>query len=154
MITVRRATERDASAISACLTDAFEPYRSQYTQDGFSDTVLTDEAAVRRLEQMTVLVAEEDGAIVGTIGYQSGADNEGHLRGLAVLHSAQGKGVAAELLKAAEQGLRECGCTRVTLDTTRPLTRAKTFYERRGYRPTGIITDFFGMELVEYDKRL
>jgi predicted N-acetyltransferase YhbS len=154
MATVRPAEPRDAAAISECLKDAFEPYRSQYTSDGFSDTVLTGDAALRRMQQMSVLVAEDDGKVVGTIGYQSGADNEGHLRGLAVLHAAQGKGVAAQLMKAAEDGLRKCGCRRVTLDTTRPLTRAQTFYERRGYRPTGIVTDFFGMELVEYDKRL
>lgn len=43
---------------------------------------------------------------------------------------------------------------RLTLDTTRPLERAIAFYERRGYRPTGIVGDFYGMELIEYEKML
>lgn len=154
MITIRRATERDAAAISACLTDAFEPYRSQYTPDGFAETVLTEDAALRRMQQMALLVAEDNGTIVGTIGYQPGADYEGHIRGLAVAHSAQRQGIAAQLLDAAEKALREQGCSRVLLDTTRPLTHAISFYEKRGYLPSGVVSDFFGMELLEYEKRL
>ena len=33
-------------------------------------------------------------------------------------------------------------------------TRAIRFYERHGYRPTGRVSDFFGMELIEYAKEL
>ena len=54
-------------------------------------------------------------------------------------------GISACLADAAEAGLRAAGCTQVTLDTTRPLERAIAFYERRGYRPTGIVRDFYGM---------
>jgi len=42
----------------------------------------------------------------------------------------------------------------VTLDTTRPLERAIRFYERCGYRATGVVRDFFGMPLFEYAKDL
>jgi ribosomal protein S18 acetylase RimI-like enzyme len=42
----------------------------------------------------------------------------------------------------------------VTLDTTRPLQRAIRFYERHGYRQTGRVSDFYGMELIEYAKEL
>ena len=152
---IRRATPHDASAISACLAEAFEPYRSTYTADAFADTVLTVDGARRRLEHMTILLAENDrGEAVGTIGYQAGAGGEGHLRGMALLRSAQGSGVAALLLAAAEAGLRAHGCTRVTLDTTRPLERAIAFYQRHGYAATGVVGDFYGMELVEYAKPL
>ena len=106
------------------------------------------------MEHMTILVAEHAGMIVGTIGYEAGAHGEGHLRGMAVRRSAQGGGLAERLLSAAEGALRDAGCDRVTLDTTRPLTRAIAFYERHGYAPTGLSQDFFGMELVEYEKRL
>jgi hypothetical protein len=68
--------------------------------------------------------------------------------------SSQGSGIATELLAAAETGLRDQGCTRVTLDTTRPLDRAIAFYARHGYTPTGVIGDFYGMELIEYEKML
>jgi ribosomal protein S18 acetylase RimI-like enzyme len=153
-VTIRRATDRDAHAISQCLAEAFEPYRAQYTSGGFHDTVLTVDSARRRMAHMTILVAENAATIVGTIGYEAGANGEGHLRGLAVGQSAQGRGVAAQLLDAAEEGLRRAGCHRITLDTTRPLLRAIAFYERHGYTATGTIRDFYGMELIEYEKAL
>jgi ribosomal protein S18 acetylase RimI-like enzyme len=143
----------DIPAIVACLTAAFEPFRASYSPAGFDDTVLDHETARRRLEDMTVLVAEDDAsAVVGTIGYQAAAGGEGHLRGMAVLPALVGQGVADQLLAAAESGLRAAGCTRITLDTTAPLTRAIRFYERHGYRATGRVGDFFGMALYEYAK--
>jgi ribosomal protein S18 acetylase RimI-like enzyme len=151
---IRKATEADLEGVSACLTEAFEPYRDLYTPAGFTDTVLTVETARRRLAHMTILVADAGGAIVGTIGYQAGADGEGHLRGMAVRAPSQGSGIARALLAAAEAGLRAHRCTRVTLDTTRPLERAIAFYERHGYTTTGTIRDFYGMELIEYEKAL
>ena len=42
----------------------------------------------------------------------------------------------------------------MTLDTTRPLECAIRFYERCGYRATGVVRDFFGMPLFEYAKDL
>jgi hypothetical protein len=42
----------------------------------------------------------------------------------------------------------------VSLDTTRPLAPAIRFYEQHGYRASGRIADFFGMELLEYVKPL
>jgi len=153
-MTIRKAVGADLDGVSACLAEAFAPYRDRYTPAAFSDTVLTIEAARRRLEQMTILVAGDRESIVGTIGYEARPDGEGHLRGMAVLRSAQGSGLAAQLLAAAETGLLEGGCTRVTLDTTRPLERARAFYERHGYTPTGVIRDFYGMELIEYAKML
>lgn len=102
---------------------------------------------------MTVLVAECEGEIVGTIACSAHAPT-GHLRGMAVLPSRQGSGVAAALLEAAEDHLRHAGCTRVTLDTTEPLQRAIRFYLRHRYTPTCRITNFFGMPLQEYSKAL
>jgi GNAT superfamily N-acetyltransferase len=66
----------------------------------------------------------------------------------------QGRGIADRLLHAGETELRRLGCSRVTLDTTRPLECAIRFYERCGYRATGVVRDFFGMPLFEYAKDL
>ena len=61
---------------------------------------------------------------------------------------------AAALLAAVEEWLHSRGCKRVTLDTTLPLRAAMKFYEKNGYRRSGIVTDFFGMPLLEYVKEL
>jgi GNAT superfamily N-acetyltransferase len=71
---------------------------------------------------------------------------------MAVLPSWQGSGVAAALLQHAESELANQGCTFISLDTTEPLRAAMRFYEKNGYRRSGIVTDFFGMPLFEYVK--
>jgi GNAT superfamily N-acetyltransferase len=145
----------DATQILSCLRAAFEPYRHEYTPAGFDDTVLSWETIDVRLRLMSVFVAEEkDGRVIGTVGCGAVSAEEGHIRGMAVLPEWHGRGVASELLRAAEEELREKGCRRVTLDTTAPLKRAIKFYERNGYQASGKVGDFFGMELFEYVKPL
>ena len=154
-VRIREASQRDATAVMACLAAAFEIYREDYTPDGFKDTVLTPESAEQRIREMTVLVAENDaGEVIGTAAYQVLGSGEGHLRGMAVDPRFQGRGVAEQLLSVAEARLRDCGCSRVSLETTVPLKRAVRFYCRNGYEPTGAVGDFFGMELFEYAKSL
>src|SRR5207244_6620605 len=94
------------------------------------------------------------GEVVGTVVCGVVGGGEGHLRGMAVRPDWQGRGVAGELLAAAESELRRAGCGRVSLDTTRPLGRAIRFYEAHGFRASGKVSDFFGMELLEYVKTL
>jgi ribosomal protein S18 acetylase RimI-like enzyme len=154
-ITIRKAVATDAPAILDCLRIAFEPYRTRYTPSGFADTVLTRETIQVRLVSMCIFVAVNDsGDIVGTIGCSVIGESEGHLRGMAVLPEWQGRGIAERLLQTAEHELADRNCSRITLDTTEPLQRAMRFYERRGYRRSGKVTDFFGMPLHEYVKDL
>ena len=104
---------------------------------------------------MSVFVAtDETGEVVGTIGAAVIAPSEGHIRGMAVAPAWQGRGVAKQLLEAAESELAAKGCSRISLDTTEPLKRAIAFYENNGFRASGKITDFFGMRLYEYAKPL
>jgi len=151
---IRRATPEDAPGILDCLRRAFEPYRESYTAAAFTDTVLTPESFEKRQSEMRILVAaDRTNRIIGTIAYRA-ANGEGHIRGMAVWPEHQGQGVARALLGQAESDLRELDCRSVTLDTTRPLGRAMRFYERSGFRKTGEIASFFGMDLVAYQKEL
>jgi ribosomal protein S18 acetylase RimI-like enzyme len=150
---IRRATTPDSKAILECLAAAFEPYRERYTPAAYSDTVLSAETIQQRMTSMALFVAEsQNGEIVGTIGCHVSRPGEGHLRGMAVLPSWQGHGVAERLLASAESELRNKRCARITLDTTEPLQRAMRFYEKNGYRRSGRVTDFFAMPLFEYVK--
>lgn len=151
---IRRAEAGDASGVLSCLAEAFAPYRAAYSPAGFLDTVLDERTVLDRMREMTVLVAmDEQNVVAGTVG-GAAQDGEGHLRGMAVRPRYAATGVAQELLDAIELELRSSGCRRVTLDTTEPLQRAMRFYERNGYRRTGIVQDFFGMPLIEYAKLL
>lgn len=137
------------------LRAAFEAYRDHYSPEAFADTVLTPETLEKRFATMFILVAASlsDG-IVGTVAGRLVSEGEGHIRGMAVRPDWQGRGVAAALLTAMEADLGTRHCSRITLDTTAPLQRAMRFYERNGYRPSGRVTDFFGIPLFEYVKRL
>jgi GNAT superfamily N-acetyltransferase len=150
---IRRATDADLAGVLQCLATAFEPYRQEYTRQGFAGTVLNQHALRERMRKMHILVAVSDSMIVGTIG-GSFAGKQGHLRGMAVLPEWRGTGVARRLLFAIEMWLAERGCNRVTLDTTLPLKAAMRFYEKNGYVRSGKTSDFFGMVLTEYVKAL
>lgn len=150
---LRPAIDTDAEGILACLGAAFKEYRTRYTEGAYEDTVLTCETVRRRLREMRIFVAVGGGKVAGTIACQVVGGAEGHLRGMAVLPKWRGAGIAQRLLERAEEYLRQQGCTRITLDTTEPLERAMRFYERNGYRRSGRVQDFFGMRLIEYEKR-
>lgn len=152
-IAIRAAGQADAAAIAFCLHEAFAPYQSAYTPLAFADTVPTVEQVQVRLEHMTVLVATADGTVVGTISATTSGE-QGHLRGMAVRPEWRGTGAAAQLLAAIENWLRARGCREVTLDTTEPLKSAISFYEKHGYSRSGSVSDFFGMPLIEYIKRI
>ena len=152
---IRRAGPEHLSGVVACLAAAFEPHRPAYTPGAFNDTVPTLQGISDRLQHMTILCAcDATGQVIGTVACSTTNAGEGHLRGMAVLPAFQGRGVAEGLLGAAEAELREHDCARVTLDTTRPLERAMRFYTRHGYSHNGIVTDFHGMPLYEYEKHL
>ena len=118
MFEKRRPQRRAASSCasprhSRCIAAATLPLRA--------DTVLTPETLRRRLQEMTVFVAtEKSGEIVGTIAYSVVNPEEGHIRGMAILPSAQGSGIAARLLTHAEAYFRQRNCARISLGTTAP----------------------------------
>jgi [ribosomal protein S18]-alanine N-acetyltransferase len=153
--TIRPALVSDAEEIQECLRAAFSHFLDSYSREAFRDTVPTVEDVRGRFHSMSLFVAEDlERKVIGTIAWYLKSPQEGYLRGMAVLPGWQGKGVAQQLLHAAEADIRSHGCSRVALDTTDPLERAIHFYEKHGYRRTGNIEDFYGMPLHEFVKEL
>ncbi len=154
-ITIRKANGDDIPAILECLQEAFEPYHDHYTPGAFLDTVPSLDDLRRRLRSMCVFVAATPyGEIAGTVACNVVSSEEGRIRGMAVRAAWQGVGLAGELIASVEIELRNRGCSRIALDTTAVLQRAMRFYEKQGFRRSGRIVDFFGMELIEYVKAL
>jgi GNAT superfamily N-acetyltransferase len=150
MAVIRPARAEDAAGILRCLHQAFAPFRREYTEAAFHNTVL-DEASLRaRMARMATFVAERDGDVIGTIAAAQVDGERGHLRGTAVLPSAAGSGLGRRLLRRALDELTVAGCRRATLNTTAPLARARGLYESAGFARTGASADFFGMPLQEY----
>jgi len=153
---IRRASQNDAKGIYEVLLAAFEEYRYYYTPEGFTDTVMSENAVIERMKEMKLYVAvDQKQQIIGTIGWQKIKNNEAHIRGMAVSPKWQGKkSPAAVLLRIVENDAFIEGCTFLTLDTTAVLKRAEYFYKKHGYKVTGKTGDFFGSKIFEYVKYL
>jgi len=156
VFTIRPATIKDAKAVHEVLLAAFEEYRFFYSPEGFTDTVLSEEKAKDRIKETKVYVAvDQHGKIIGTIGWQKLNESEGHIRGMGVIPSMQGKGSpATSLLRQVERDAQLENCTILTLDTTEILKRAQNFYEKNGFKRTGKIGEFFGSIIYEFAKIL
>jgi ribosomal protein S18 acetylase RimI-like enzyme len=117
-----------------------------------------------RADRTTVLVAVEDGRILGSatievdgrIDESDGplAQEQVEIRMLGVAPGARGRGVARALMAACEQRARERGRTLVTLHTTPRMPAAQRMYERLGYdRGADRLFDD-GFVLLSFSKRL
>lgn len=62
-------------------------------------------------------------------------DEHGHVSVLAVTAAAEGRGVGAALMRAAEAWARERGYKRLTLNVFEGNERARAIYAHLGYRP-------------------
>src|SRR5260370_41510499 len=83
---IRPAVADDAAAILQCLRAAFAPYRSQYTPQGYLDTVMTPDTLLQRLASMTVFVAADPRRnVLGPIGGPLVSSSWGRLQAIAAL---------------------------------------------------------------------
>jgi GNAT superfamily N-acetyltransferase len=118
--------QRDASL--AALAHVFPPEHYPYPM----------EEVTRRWEdslgdgEITVLVAEEDGAATGVAGYR-----DEWLDGLYVLPQFWSRGVGRALHDDVLERLRAAGCERCHLWVLEGNERARRFYERLGWAENG-----------------
>jgi GNAT superfamily N-acetyltransferase len=120
------AIQRDASL--AALAHIFPPELYAYPLDDVArrwQDSLTD-------EEITVLVAEEDGSVTGVAGCRSE-----WLDGLYVLPQWWSRGVGRSLHDEVLERLRGAACERCHLWVLEHNDRARTFYERLGWAENG-----------------
>ncbi len=96
-----------------------------------------------RADAATILVAVEDGRVLGSASLEIGrridgddpplSADEAHIRMLGVDPSARGRGVARALMDACFERARLAGRTRMTLHTTHRMTVAQAMYEHLGF---------------------
>ncbi len=97
--------------------------------------------AERRAAEALLLVAVEDGRVLGTVTYcphgspwrELGRDDEGEFRTLAVAPDAQGRGVGAALVTACLERSRADGDRGVVLCSLPDQTTAHGLYARSGF---------------------
>ena len=137
---VRPEEHEDAGAVTA---DAYREFvSSPEAWNGYLRR-LADIGA--RADRTLVLVAVEDGEVLGTVTVETGErvpgsrerppvdPDEVHVRMLGVRPDAQGRGVGRALMEAVLIEARRLGRTRVTLDTTDDMIAAQRLYESMGF---------------------
>jgi ribosomal protein S18 acetylase RimI-like enzyme len=86
----------------------------------------------------TILAARRDRALIGTV--MTGHDgHRGWVYYLAVAAAAQGKGVARQLMTAAEHWCADAGVVRLNLMVRAGNAPVLGFYDRLGYRRSDVV---------------
>jgi GNAT superfamily N-acetyltransferase len=164
-VTIREARPEDDAVIGDLLVEAFV---TQYAKH-LPEVVYTDErkrelrAVAAKRAVATVLAAEVDGEVVGTValfppgspGTQSWLPNAADLRHLATSVRFHGTGLARPLLDAIENVARQWGVSTVTLHVRKGANGVMRMYERRGYvrDPSGDL-ELPTVSLVAFARRL
>ena len=151
-MSVRRATPADHDAILALVPRVAQA--STPPHRGRADALAADRSAVRAslasdADDVAVLVAEEEGRVVGFVHVQTASDYYlrmpvGHVSDLAVAADAEGRGIARALMAAAEDWARQRGYPLLDLNVEVHNDAARQLYEKLGY----------AAEWTKYVKRL
>lgn len=156
----RYATPDDAAAIVALVTSAYrgESSRAGWTTEADllggaridADGVLADLAQPRS----HLLLAEQNGRLVACC-HVADIDGAGYFGMFAVSPDSQGGGIGKQVMARAERIVREeWGRTTLRMEVIDVRDALIAFYERRGFRRTGIKKPFpYGDERFGIPKR-
>jgi len=171
MVATRRASRNDVDALFANVAAGFASY-VEFAPPGWQPPDMSAERE-RTAEQIAddatwALLALVDGSPAGHVAFfpgrrraPGGSPGEGpaaelipglaHLWQLFVLPEWWGRGVAPLLHEAAIAEMRSQGYRRARLFTPSRHTRARRFYERRGWTPAEAgWNEFLALDLIEY----
>jgi len=161
--TLRRATTADARAIAESVAIGFDGYRA-FAPPGWMPPDVRGRGEVARMrarlaaEGTWAAIAEDRGLVAGHVGFfpQPGVSGSAHLWQLFLRPPWWGSGLAAELLARGLDAAAAQGFRRMRLYTPRDQARARAFYEREGFGPTGWegLEEPLGLVLVEYARSL
>jgi len=144
---IRRATISDLDALVALEQRCFESDR--LSRRSFRH-LLTKANAV-------TFVAEQDRSLAGyvTVLFNAGT-SLARLYSIAVDVAFRGKGVARELIAAAEQAALEGECVVLRLEVRRDNEASLVLFRKRGYRQFGHYPDYYEdhMEALRFEKEL
>ena len=131
---IRCAREGDAAALARLI--------GQLGYDA-SPGEVAERLSVMESEGRVVLVAELDGEIIGCLSTSvmrvlHRPAPVGRISMMVVDEALRGRGIGAELVRAAEDALATQGCYMVEVTSHQRRTEAHRFYERLGYERTSV----------------
>ena len=137
------------------LLNSFEPYRIYFTVECFSSAVLSPGEIKKRIKNniFKVYVVIIDKKIVGTASILP-QDDRYYLRSMAVDPNYQNKGIGLFILENISNVAEKENIRKISLESFKPLHKAIGFYEKYGFKKTGITKDLCGNEIFEMIKEL
>jgi len=157
--TLRSAGPEDAEVMSETLAIGFDGYR-EFAGPGWWPPDVRSVPEVTRMRARLespgtwALMADDGGLVAGHVGFvpQPGVPRSAHLWQLFLRPPWWGTGLAGALLGGACDAAIAQGYRRMRFYTPRDQARARAFYEREGFSPTGWegYEEPIGLVLVEY----
>lgn len=140
-LVVRKARPAEYEAVGQVTVDAYVSSGHIHASDFYAAHLRDAETRARDAE---LLVAELDGAVVGTVTFcpqgspfaEVAGPGEGEFRMLAVAPAGRRQGVAEALVRACLDRSRALGYGAVVLSTMPVQVEAQRVYERLGFRRT------------------
>jgi GNAT superfamily N-acetyltransferase len=138
-LSIRRCAKDDWEDLRTirleALADSPDAYGSTYEESVRWSNAQWKNAASTRLYYL----ADRDGRVVGMVsgGYNEAYPGTRWLYGMYVTPRERGTGTAALLVRTIGEWARSHGVSEVYLHVTTSVPRARAFYEKVGFRPTG-----------------
>jgi ribosomal protein S18 acetylase RimI-like enzyme len=166
-VEIREATSEEHAEAGRVTADAYREFVRPGDED-WARYLLRIANVADRADRTTILVAVEDGLVLGSLTLELDArvrdeggeeqrpldPEEAHIRMLGVEPAARARGVARALWAEWVAGARAAGKSFVTLHTTQRMKAAQAMYERLGYERTEDIVFPDGFVLLGYTKQL
>jgi ribosomal protein S18 acetylase RimI-like enzyme len=156
VITIRDAKIEEASIIRDVLSEAFKPYKHLYSTQAYNATVLSIREIEKRIKHphIKILVADYQNLSVGTVSIADKQENEIYIQSMAVTPSFQNMGIGWSMLREIEKMALRKRYWILSLECYIPLVNAKNLYKRFGFRETGNIRDYYGINIFEMIKNI
>jgi GNAT superfamily N-acetyltransferase len=129
---IRPYEEHDHEAVLGLVKDVLAEYGFAF-QVGGVEKDLADVAGRYGGGRGGFWVAEEDGAVVGSVAIRPKEGTTCELKRLYLRPNKRGSGLGQKLYEHAEAFARTAGYDRIWLDSSRRFARAHKLYERNGY---------------------
>jgi GNAT superfamily N-acetyltransferase len=143
-LVIREALEADLSAIVGMIADDDKGRSREDISEPLNPGYRAAFDAIAGYPNQHLLVAELDGALVGTfqLSFLVGLSQRGAWRGqieaVRIARAQRGQGLGREMIEWAISRCRARGCRMVQLTTHESRGRAHSFYERLGFEPSHI----------------
>jgi len=159
---IRRATERDAPAIASVHVNSWQWAYRGLLPDAYLDNLSVADRETMHADRLAdegetrTWNVERDGMVVGFASTRPSREldalpEDAEVGAIYLLADVAGTGIGDGLLDAATRDVAARGYKRITLWVLETNTRARRFYEKRGWTPDGTTKTetFGGVEVVE-----